>query len=103
MPQEIGDFAVLLATGMEKRRAILLNYASAATIIPGAIIASVSLPSLAGSVAWLLPVAAGGFIYIALADLVPTLHHTRGRSAALAQIALIIAGIAVIQLVGMIE
>jgi zinc and cadmium transporter len=103
VPQEIGDFAVLLATGMEKRRAILLNYASAATIIPGAIIASVSLPSLSDSAAWLLPVAAGGFIYIALADLVPTLHHTRGRGAALAQIALIIAGIAVIQLAGMIE
>jgi zinc and cadmium transporter len=103
VPQEIGDFAVLLATGMKKRRAILLNYASAATIIPGAIVASVSLGDVAGSVAWLLPVAAGGFIYIALADLVPTLHHTRGRGAALAQIALIIAGIAVIQLVGTIE
>ena len=101
VPQEIGDFAVLLATGMGKKRAMLLNYASAAAIVPGAIVASVSLPGLAVQVAWLLPVAAGGFLYIALADLVPTLHHTRGPGAALAQIALIIAGIAVIKLAGM--
>jgi zinc and cadmium transporter len=103
VPQEIGDFAVLLGTGMSRKRAIVLNYLSAAAIVPGAIIALLWSPALAGSVAWLLPVAAGGFVYIALADLVPTLHHTRGRGAAVAQIALIIAGIAVIWAVGLIE
>jgi zinc and cadmium transporter len=100
VPQEIGDFAVLLGTGMNRRRAIFLNYLSAATIIPGTIIALLWSPVLSGSVAWLLPVAAGGFVYIALADLVPTLHHTRGRGAAVFQIALIILGIAVIRIVG---
>lgn len=103
VPQEIGDFAVLLGTGMNRGRAILLNYASAAAIIPGAIVASLWSPAVSGSVAWLLPIAAGGFIYIALADLVPTLHHTRGRRAAILQIALIIAGILMIRLVGLIE
>lgn len=103
VPQEIGDFAVLLGTGMSRRRAILLNYASAAAIVPGAVVASLWSAAVSSSVGWLLPVAAGGFIYIALADLVPTLHHTRGRWTAVIQIALIIAGIAVIHLLGMIE
>lgn len=103
VPQEIGDFAVLLGTGMSRRRAIVLNYASAAAIVPGAVVASLWSAAVSSSVGWLLPVAAGGFIYIALADLVPTLHHTRGRWNAVIQIALIIAGIAAIHLLGMME
>jgi zinc and cadmium transporter len=96
VPQEIGDFAVLLGTGMKRGRAMAWNYASAATVIPGAIVASLWSASLEASIGWLLPIAAGGFLYIALADLVPALHHSRGAWAAVVQIALIVLGVAVI-------
>jgi zinc and cadmium transporter len=96
VPQEIGDFAVLLASGMPVRRAMLLNYLSAFTVVPGAIAAWTWSSAFHSSIGWLLPLAAGGFIYIALADLVPVLHHRPGRWVAVVQILLILMGVAVI-------
>lgn len=100
VPQEIGDFAVLLASGMARRRALILNYLSALTVVPGAIVAALWSSSVHAAVGWLLPVAAGGFVYIALADLVPSLHHRRGRWAGVIQILLIVSGVAVIYAMG---
>ena len=100
VPQEIGDFAVLLGSGMPRRRALLLNYLSAVTVVPGAIAAFLWSSSFRTATGWLLPIAAGGFIYIALADLVPSLHHHRGRWAAVLQLLLIVLGIAVIYFTG---
>jgi len=92
IPQEIGDFGVLLGTGMSRRRALVLNYLSAFPVVPGAVAAYLWSSALQGVASALLPIAAGGFLYIALADLVPSLHHRRGRWAAVAQIALIVLG-----------
>jgi zinc and cadmium transporter len=100
VPQEIGDFSVLLASGMSRRRALLLNYLASTTVILGAIVAWLWSSAMSATVGWLLPIAAGGFVYIALADLVPSLHHRRGRWAAVGQIALIILGVTVIYLAG---
>lgn len=100
VPQEVGDFAVLLASGMDRRRALMLNYLSAFTVVPGAALAWYSAASFEPAVGWLLPVAAGGFVYIALADLVPSLHHEKGAWAAAGQIALMILGVAAIFLAG---
>lgn len=100
VPQEIGDFAVLLAGGMKRKRALMLNYLSAFTVVPGAALAWYSAASFAPAVGWLLPVAAGGFVYIALADLVPSLHHEKGAWAAIGQITLMVLGVAVIYLAG---
>lgn len=102
VPQEIGDFAILLASGMPRRRAIILNYLSAITVIPGTIAAFIWSSALQDAVGWLLPMAAGGFLYIALADLVPSLHDRRGRWAAVAQITLIVAGASVIWAAGLV-
>ncbi len=100
VPQEIGDFAVLLESGMPRRRALILNYLSAITVVPGAIVASVWSSAFQSAIGWMLPIAAGGFIYIALADLVPSLHHRRGKWAGVIQITLIVAGVATIYLTG---
>jgi zinc and cadmium transporter len=100
VPQEIGDFSVLLASGMSRRRALLLNYLASTTVILGTIVAWLWSSAMSATVGWLLPIAAGGFVYIALADLVPSLHHRRGRWAAVGQIALIILGVAVIYFAG---
>lgn len=96
VPQEIGDFAVLIGAGMPRRRALLLNYLSAAAVVPGT---ALSFGWSSGSqelIAWLLPLAAGGFIYIALTDLVPSIHHRRGVAAAVIQSVLVLAGVGVI-------
>lgn len=99
VPQELGDFAVLLESGMSKWRAVGLNYLSALTSIPGALLAyaGAGQGELLG---WLLPLAAGSFVYIALADLVPALHHRQGARAGVLQLSLVLLGVATISAVG---
>ncbi len=93
IPQEIGDFAVLLHSGYTKKRALWLNFLSALTAVAGAgtlfIIGGVA--ELSSS--WFLPVAAGGFIYIAVADLIPELHKTKEVSYSVLQILAVMAGV----------
>ena len=96
VPQEIGDFAVLLSSGMPRKRALLLNYLSAFMVIPGAAAGLAWSNALGDAVYMLLPVAAGSFLYIALADLVPTMHHDRRLPAAVLQLLLIVLGAATI-------
>lgn len=71
IPQEIGDFGVLIYGGFKKKKAIMLNFIVAATAIIGGIIGFIISRSIDGATIFLLPFAAGGFIYIAATDLIP--------------------------------
>lgn len=72
IPQELGDFGVLLHGGMSKRKALLYNFLSQLTCVLGGIVGYI-MPS-EGFKTIMLPFAAGGFLYIAASDLVPELH-----------------------------
>jgi len=74
IPQEIGDFGVLLYGGLNKNKALFYNFLSAVTAILGTIIGFVLAKTSAVFLKLLMPVAAGGFIYIASCDLIPELH-----------------------------
>jgi len=74
IPQEIGDFGVLLYSGLSRSRALLFNFLSAAVAIVGALVGTVLCGQIPFLKALLLPFAAGGFIYIAACDLIPELH-----------------------------
>ena len=74
IPQEIGDFGVLLYSGMEKKKALLLNFLVALTVVAGGIVGW-ALSAQANNIStYLLPVAGGGFIYIALSDILPEMR-----------------------------
>jgi len=74
IPQEIGDFGVLIYGGFSKKKALFFNFLSALTAILGTI-AGFVLANISGvSLQLLMPIAAGGFIYIASCDLIPELH-----------------------------
>ncbi len=75
IPQEIGDFGVLIYGGFEKTRALILNYVSALTVILGGIIGYYLSALVEGADVLLLPFAAGNFIYIAASDLIPEIKH----------------------------
>ncbi len=80
LPQEFGDFGVLLAAGLPVKKALWLNAASAATAILGAGLI-LTIGSDMGIEPYLMPIAAGGFIYVACADLVPEIHRrARGKA-----------------------
>lgn len=94
IPQEIGDFGVLIHSGYTKKRAILYNFLIALTAVLGTV---VSLLIGQNSETWLaiiLPVAFSGFIYIATADLIPELHKETKISSSAWQIVSFILGAA---------
>ncbi len=95
LPQEIGDFGVLLQGGLSKRKALLFNYLTALTALIGGILAVMIGPRVFMFVDALIPITAGGFIYIACSDLIPELHRNDKPSQSLLQILCIILGIAV--------
>lgn len=78
IPQEIGDFGVLLYAGFSKRKAIISNLLVALTSVMGGIIGFTLLNQATDSaISYLLPIAAGGFLYIATSDLLPELRDER--------------------------
>jgi zinc and cadmium transporter len=77
VPQEIGDFGVLLYAGFSKSKAVIYNLAVALTAVLGVLVGYFLVSRIANLNNFLLPFAAGGFIYIAASDLVPELHKQK--------------------------
>ncbi|MBU1987599.1 ZIP family metal transporter, partial [Patescibacteria group bacterium] len=71
IPQEISDFGVLLYAGFKKKKALLINFIVALTVVAGGIVGYFISLNLENIISFLLPFAAGGFIYIAASDLMP--------------------------------
>lgn len=80
IPQEISDFGVLLYSGFSKKKAIVYNLLSALLAVASAVVGYLLIERLESMVSVLLPLAAGGFIYIAASDLIPELHKERSFS-----------------------
>lgn len=103
IPQELGDFGILVHSGLPVRKAVWLNLASASAAILGTGVALV-----AGAMAQdalvrsLLPITAGGFVYLAAADLIPELQHDRTIRALFVQTSLIASGIGVMGLLAVV-
>lgn len=100
VPQEIGDFIVLLNAGYRRGRALLFNLLSSLAGVAGGVIGYFALERGTQWLPYVLMLAAASFVYIALADLVPDLHRAsrRHRTEWLRQFALMSAGVAVIAL-----
>ncbi len=96
IPQEIGDFAILLNSGYERKRALFFNVLASMATIVGAVIAYYSLQSMQHALPYILAIAASSFIYIAVADLIPGLHKKTELRETIQQITLIALGVTVI-------
>ncbi|HET9191494.1 MAG TPA: ZIP family metal transporter [Vicinamibacterales bacterium] len=94
IPQEVGDFAILLHAGYSRRRALLLNVTSGLASAGGAIVALVALNQVPVILPYCLALAAASFLYVAMADLIPGLHRGRTDAHSMRQIVLIAAGVA---------
>lgn len=95
IPQEIGDFGVLLQGGFTKTKALLFNFISALTAVVGAVIALLLSNYILDITNFLVPFAAGTFVYIAGADLIPELHKELTFNRSVVQLILFILGILV--------
>lgn len=94
IPQEIGDFGVLLHSGFKKRKAILTNFAVACVVVLGGVVGFLLSSSIESFVPFLLPIAAGGFIYIASSDLIPELRKVNDSKKSAATFIVFLAGLA---------
>ena len=93
IPQEIGDFAILLHAGFSRRRALLLNVISGLSSAIGAVAACLAFRWLPQALPYVLALAAASFLYVAMADLIPGLHRGRTDASSLRQVLLIAAGV----------
>jgi len=100
IPQEVGDFLVLLHSGYSKRKALAFNLLSSGTTLVGGTFAYFALQTMHDFIPLLLGIAAASMLYISVADLIPGLHRRRGARAGAQQALLIAAGVATIWLVG---
>jgi zinc and cadmium transporter len=98
IPQEIGDFGVLLDAGLTKAKIILLNIVSAFSSIVGAVVTYFMASALQPALPYFLALTAGLFIYIALADLVPEIHHESRSHFAAIETALLLSGVGIVAL-----
>ena len=94
IPQEIGEFAILLHAGFSRAKALLWNFASALTAFVGAIAVLLLHEYIHGIEIILLPLIAGNFLYIAASDLVPELHKESKIKNLISQLLAMVAGIA---------
>ena len=95
IPQAIGDFGVLLHGGFTKKRALFFNFLTALGAIVGALVALFLSARTENFITFLIPFAAGSFIYIAGSDLIPELHKRIGLRVAFEQLILFVLGIVI--------
>lgn len=104
IPQELGDFGVLIHSGLSRLKALALNLLSAITAFAGAVITYLFSANLSNQLTIiLLSFSGGGFIYMAAANLIPELHKEENILKSIAQLAALFAGIAIILIVAKLE
>lgn len=93
VPQEVGDFAILLGAGYTRRRALIANTMAATTGIAGAVVIYLAAGWIPTGLPFILAFAAGSFLYVAMSDLIPGLHRGAMELGAIPQVLLIAAGV----------
>jgi zinc and cadmium transporter len=96
IPHRLGDFVILVHSGLSRGRALLLNLATGLASVLGGLVAFMALPRIQGALPYVLAVAAAGFLYIAVAGLIPDLHRRADLRGSLAQLLGITAGVGLI-------
>ena len=96
IPQEVGDYAILLDAGYSRMRAFVMNTLSASTCALGAVAVYAATSWTPTALPYVLAFAAGSFLYVAMSDLIPGLHRDAIDVGAVRQVALIAAGVGTI-------
>lgn len=103
IPQEIGDFGILIYGGIEKGRALFLNFLSAVAAILGGMIGFFLAGKIGESIIFLLPFAAGNFIYIACSDLIPEIKDKTPPKKAIFHFLVFLLGLALMYLLRLMD
>lgn len=96
IPQELGDFGILIKSGYTRKKAMYYNLLSGSSALVSGILAYFLLDKVQSIIPYVISIAAAGFLYIALADLIPQMHKESKPRISIIQFILIIAGIAIV-------
>jgi len=100
IPQELGDFVVLLHAGLSKRKAFVFNAFSSMASVLGGVLGYLALEKLQIYIPYVLMISAASFLYIALTDLFPLMHKTHQHESALMQAGFMMTGVGMTFLIG---
>jgi zinc and cadmium transporter len=99
IPQEMGDFGVLVYGGFKKGKALVLNFLSAVTVIIGGVVGFLLSEKIGESIVFLLPFAAGNFLYISASDLIPEIKHKENTKKSIVHFFVFLTGIGTMLLI----
>ncbi|MBU4370086.1 ZIP family metal transporter, partial [Patescibacteria group bacterium] len=102
IPQEIGDFGVLIHAGFKKKQALIINYLIALTVVLGGIVGYFLSFHLENIIPYLLPFAAGGFIYISASDLMPEIRKEPKLTRSISSFVIFVLGLLIMYLLKLI-
>jgi zinc and cadmium transporter len=102
LPQEMGDYGILVYAGIQKKRALILNYAAAFSIVLGGLFGSFFLGMIEALSGWMIAFSAGAFIFLSASELIPEMHEEQNRWKNLMQIFVLILGVLTIYSLGII-
>ncbi len=100
LPQEMGDYGILVYAGVERRRALMLNFAAATSVILGGVFGSLFLEAMENLEGYMVAFSAGAFLFLSASELIPEMHEEHDRGKALLQLVVLILGMATIYYLG---
>lgn len=103
IPQELGDFGVLIRAGLTKQKALLFNLLTALTCVLGGVFGFIFLNKIESIVPYVIAITAGGFIYVAVSDLIPEIRNEMSLKKSLINILIIAIAITIMVLIGKLE
>ncbi|MBN2336293.1 ZIP family metal transporter [Candidatus Bathyarchaeota archaeon] len=102
LPQEMGDYGILVYGGIDRRRALLLNFAAALSVVIGGIFGSIFIAAVEGLSGWMVAFSAGAFLFLSASELIPEMHDENDRRRALLQLAILVLGMLTIYALGIV-
>ncbi len=100
LPQEMGDYGILVYAGMERRRALILNFLASTSVVVGGVFGSFFLGMVANLEGYMVAFSAGAFIFLSASELIPEMHEENDRGKALIQLFVLILGMLTIYMLG---
>lgn len=102
LPQEMGDYGILVYAGFERRKALLYNFAAALSIVAGGLFGSFFISYVAELSSWMIAFSAGAFLFLSASELIPEIHDDRDWKKSLIQIIFLLLGMITIYSLGFI-
>ena len=102
LPQEMGDYGILVYAGIERRKAIIYNFAAALSVVVGGIFGSFFITVVEELSGWMIAFSAGAFIFLSASELIPEMHEEKDRGKAVIQLLVLLLGMASIYALGLI-